>query len=253
MKDDTRNNQADLELATPRERRKLYSALDTHRGSTWWAPGAIGWWVGVLFAFGATLFALGSAPGYSKAVGNYADGLTFFIGSVFFTSAAVLQYLEAANTLSDSEAGGRLHVFSWKPTDLAWAAALVQLAGTLYFNASTFWATHANLSTPGADHLVWKPDLFGSVCFLIAATLAWFEFTRSVWEWRPRSLSWWIVALNLLGSLAFGVSAVAAYIIPTTGNDFNKALVNLGTFVGAICFFVAALMLLPERTKPSLD
>ena len=33
---------------TSRARRKQHSLLDTGRGSTWWAPGAIGWWIGVL-------------------------------------------------------------------------------------------------------------------------------------------------------------------------------------------------------------
>ena len=66
--------------------------------------------------------------------------------------------------------------------------------------------------------------------------------------WSPTSLSWWITALNLVGSLAFGVSAVAAYIVPSTGQLWNAELSNLGTFVGALCFLVGAFLLLPERT-----
>jgi hypothetical protein len=38
-------------------------------GSTWWAPRARGRWIGVLFAIGALLFALGAVPGYASAVG----------------------------------------------------------------------------------------------------------------------------------------------------------------------------------------
>ncbi|MGA3360073.1 MAG: hypothetical protein ABSC87_07690, partial [Halobacteriota archaeon] len=60
----------------------------------------------------------------------------------------------------------------------------------------------------------------------------------------------WITALNLLGSVAFGVSAIASYVVPTTGLPINVALVNLGTFVGALCFFIGAVLLLPERTQP---
>ena len=61
------------------------------------------------------------------------------------------------------------------------------------------------------------------------------------------ALSWWITALNLVGSVAFGVSAVASY-VKSNGQLLSLALTNLGTFVGAICFLVGALLLLPERT-----
>jgi hypothetical protein len=75
---------------TSRARRKRHSLLDTGRGSTWWAPGAIGWWIGVLFAVGSTCFALGAAPRYVNAVGVAIDGVTFFVGSLFFTAAAAV-------------------------------------------------------------------------------------------------------------------------------------------------------------------
>ena len=39
-------------------------------GSTWWAPRARGWWIGVLFAVGSVLFALRALPGYVNAVGT---------------------------------------------------------------------------------------------------------------------------------------------------------------------------------------
>ena len=53
---------------------------------------------------------------------------------------------------------------------------------------------------------------------------------------------------NLIGSIAFGVSAVAGYINPATGQLHNAERSNLGTFIGALCFLVGALLLLPERT-----
>ncbi len=53
---------------------------------------------------------------------------------------------------------------------------------------------------------------------------------------------------NLAGSVAFGVSAVAAHVVPDSGQPRNAELVNLGTFVGAIGFLVGAFLLLPERT-----
>jgi hypothetical protein len=52
-----------------------------------------------------------------------------------------------------------------------------------------------------------------------------------------------------VGSIAFGASAIASYIVPSTGQLWNVELTNLGTFVGAICFLVGAILLLPERTR----
>ena len=62
---------------------------------------------------------------------------------------------------------------------------------------------------------------------------------------------WWIGVANLLGSVAFGVSAVAAFIVPATGDAWNAELSNLGTLVGALCFLIGAVMLLPSRKPPA--
>jgi hypothetical protein len=53
--------------------------------------------------------------------------------------------------------------------------------------------------------------------------------------------------LNLVGSVAFGISAVASYVKPN-GQLISLALTNLGTFVGALCFLAGGVLLLPERT-----
>ena len=38
--------------------------------------------------------------------------------------------------------------------------------------------------------------------------------------------SWWIATLNLAGSVAFGVSAAAAYVVPDSGEPVNVQLVS---------------------------
>ena len=237
---------------TSRARRKRYSHLNADRGSTLWAPRAIGWWIGILFAVGSTCFAVGALPAYLSAVGPEADALTFFVGSLWFTSAAFLQVVESANVddiEGQPEVSSRIRLLASLPRRIDWWATIVQFAGTLFFNGTTFNALRANLTTHQLNRLVWAPDAFGSTCFLIASGLAWFEVCRAVSCWRLRSLPWWITALNLLGSIAFGISAVASFVLPTTGVPINVALVNLGTFVGAGCFFIGAVLLLPERTQ----
>jgi hypothetical protein len=241
---------------TSRAQRKRHSLLDGRHGSTWWAPDAIGWWIGVLFAIGSICFALGAAPGYVEAVGDAADAITFFVGSLFFTSAAALQYLEAANasrTLDDGAARQRRRFFTFEPHRIDWCASVVQLIGTLFFNLSTGAAMIDNLSTSQVNRLVWRPDVVGSIAFLVASGLAWMEVSHSWWSWRPRSLGWWIAAVNLGGSIAFGVSAFAAKIVPNSDQVRNVALMNLGTFVGAIGFLIGAVLLLLERTSSDPD
>ncbi len=145
--------------------------------------------------------------------------------------------------LPDSARPGLRHLVRWKPRRLDWWAAVVQLVGTVLFNISTFAATREGLDVDQLRRLVWAPDVYGSVCFLVASGLAWSEVNRGV---RPRpdgSVGWRIGLVNLVGSVAFGISAVAARVLTTTGEPANIALVNLGTFVGAVGFLVGALLL----------
>jgi len=224
-------------------------------GSTWWAPFALAWWMGVLFAVGSICFALGSFPPYVTAVGATPDNLTFFIGSIFFTMASFLQYLEVASTPTDlveQRRNGPRSLLRVQHRRIDWWAAAVQLLGTLWFNRTTLSALLVGLGASTRHHPIWRPDALGSICFLVASWLAWAEECHGPFAWRPSRLSWQITALNLAGSVAFGVSAIASY-VTSSGQLLSEALTNLGTFVGAVCFLVAAVLLLPERTLEGPD
>jgi hypothetical protein len=218
-------------------------------GSTWWAPTARGWWIAVLFAVGSLLFILGAVPAYASAAGARWDAVTFFIGSLFFTSAGFLAYREAVDAGPQASTAARRRFFVFEPRRIDWWATALQLAGTLYFNVSTGNAARVDLTATAANQHVWRPDAVGSICFLTASALAWFEVCHGWGAWRPRSWSWWITLANLIGSVAFGVSAVAGYISPATGQLHNAERSNLGTLVGAVFFLAGALLLLPERTE----
>lgn len=202
----------------------------------------------MLFAVGSLLFALGAVPGYASAVGPRWDAVTFFAGSLFFTSAAFLTYREAVDAAPRAPGSVRRRFFVIQPRRIDWWATAVQLAGTIYFNFSTGNATRIDLSAQAAHQTVWRPDAVGSICFLVASALAWFEACHGWTAWRPQAWSWWIALANLAGSVAFGVSAVAGYISPATGQLRNAERSNLGTFIGAVCFLAGALLLLPERS-----
>jgi len=128
-------------------------------------------------------------------------------------------------------------------------ACAVQLAGTLWFNWSTGNALRTNLDVAAEDQRVWRPDALGSIAFLVASVLALMDARRGLVAGQAKPLDWWIAIVNLFGSIAFGVSAVAAYVLPS-GSVRNAELSNLGTLVGAICFLVGAIMLLvPSNVK----
>jgi hypothetical protein len=218
-------------------------------GSTWWAPGARGWWIAVLFAIGSSLFAIGSLPGYTSAVGAQWDTVTYFIGSLFFTAASFLSYREAVDASSKAQNPAHRRFFVWQPRRIGWWATAVQLVGTLYFNVSTAVAMADDLSASTAHQHVWRPDAIGSVCFLVSSLLSWYEVCHGWAAWRPRSWSWWITLANLVGSVAFGLSAVASYVDPVTGQVRNATGANATTLIGALCFLVGSVLLLPERTE----
>jgi hypothetical protein len=219
-------------------------------GSTWWAPATLGWWIGVLFSIGSVCFAAGALPAFTDAVGARDDGVTFFVGSWFFTTAALLSYCQVA-WVDSSRPGPRRAVaqlFRVQLRRIDWLAATIQLAGTVFFNVSTGHAIAAAAVPSSVNQLVWRPDAYGSVCFLVASWLSWAEVCHGAWRWNPRQLSWRIAFANLVGSIAFGVSAIASKVEPD-GDLRSLALTNLGTFVGALCFLGGALWLLPERTE----
>jgi hypothetical protein len=204
-----------------------------------------------LFMLGASCFALGAIPAYMRAVGASADAMTFFVGSIFFTSASYCQLLQAQSPGMTGVDEQRQHTriqaqsWAWRPRDKNWLAAATQFPGTLFFNISTFVATVNNLTAAEADKHVWRPDVFGSVLFLVASAYAISALGVGFWGLRLRVLSWWIAWLNMLGSVAFMASALASFVLPSTDTLIDIPLANAGTFLGAVCFLVGAALLLP--------
>ena len=208
---------------------------------------AIAW----LFVLGASCFALGTIPAYIDTVGAAADATTFFVGSIFFTSASYFQLVQAQSpgmTGVDERrqyARVRARPWAWLPRDKGWLAAATQFPGTLFFNHSTFAALTHNLSAAGADKHVWRPDVFGSVLSLVSSAYAIAALGSRPWRQQLRDLPWWIAWLNMLGSVAFMASAIASYVLPSTDAMIDVPLSNTGTLLGAVCFLVGAALMLP--------
>ena len=55
---------------------------------------------------------------------------------------------------------------------------IVQSAGTLFFNVTTYQAMHVALTSSDYDRLVWRPDWRGSICFLVSGAIAYVASPR---------------------------------------------------------------------------
>jgi hypothetical protein len=184
----------------------------------------------LFFAVGSLCFLVGPFPGYVQLVGAGADAVTFFVGSILFTAGAALQSSLSFHERRASAAGRA-----------AWRVAAIQSAGTLFFNVTTFRAMHTSLSDPDYNRLVWRPDAFGSICFLVSGFIAYRASARHGWLPARGGPGWWEPSINLLGCVFFGISAIAGYVVPSTGSTLDLAAANWNTCVGAACFLACAL------------
>jgi hypothetical protein len=183
-----------------------------------------------LFAVGSTLFAIATLPGLSAIAGAGLVNLLCFVGSWFFTTAGWMQL-----------------VLSGPALRIGWLSAAAQFAGTILFNISTGASLWAHAVKP-ERRLVWAPDFVGSLAFLVSGALGVVAVTAVVGIFELKSRDWQAEWINMVGCLAFGVSAVAAF-VTKSGVTEDALLANVGTFVGALCFLVAALLILPRQSS----
>ncbi len=188
-------------------------------------------WMALFFALGSTCFLVGPFPGYAQLVGERADAITFFVGSILFTAGGGLQSRLAWDDWRSQTPGG----------GAAWWSAIVQSAGTLFFNVTTYQAMHVALTSAEYNKLVWRPDWRGSICFLVSGAIAYAASPRRGWWPQRVGDGWWQPGINLLGCIFFGISAVAGYVVPSTGSMIDLAAANWNTSLGAACFLACAL------------
>ncbi len=195
-----------------------------------------------LFMIGSSLFAAGTGPGFATLWGADAANLLCFMGSWFFTSAAVAQ-------LSLSKPATR-QTWGMPSTRAECLSSGIQLFGTLNFNLSTGAAVWAQ-RVAARRHLVWGPDAVGSIAFLVSGALGVAAVALALGHVRLASRQWLAASTSMIGSIAFGASAAGAF-VTKTGTTEDAQLAQLGTFAGALCFLIAAFVRLPKRFDASL-
>ncbi|WP_246160042.1 hypothetical protein [Microbacterium rhizomatis] len=186
------------------------------------------------FGVGSLLFMLGAVPFYASAVGPVADALTFFVSSIFFTLGGAIQLALSGRRVPGRDTG--------TADRLDWWSAAVQSVGTIAFNVSTAAVLATALDPATKVGSGWRPDAFGSVAFLVSGVLAVIATTDRDRLWDPRARTWRCSWIGLAGCVLFGISAVGAYVIPSTGDLVSMFWANFGTLTGAACFFAAAVL-----------
>lgn len=186
--------------------------------------------MGIFFALGSVCFIVGPLTAYANAVGANADGMTFFIGSILFTLGGACQCLLAVPERPD------------RPTGLAgWRTAWIQSVGTVLFNVMTFASLSILITSRSYDTIVWVPNAIGSVCFLISGAIFYLSSPRRGWLPLRDHKGWWEAAVNLLGCVLFGISAVTGYVAGNPSAPVSASITNWTTTLGAVCFLAVAL------------
>ncbi|MGR3660946.1 MAG: hypothetical protein ACU0CA_07115 [Paracoccaceae bacterium] len=215
-----------------------------------WQPREPDWWIATLFMIGATHFALGSVLFLYGFTHEYTLDSVFFIGSLFFTSAAYCQLHQEAATKPTGKFPPKKRPL-WRPQSIGHWSALSQFVGTLFFNANTFDAFF-DLDWFESELLVWTPNILGSILFQVSGTLAMYNICKRWWCWDFSSPNWWINTINFIGCVAFLISAVLAYVPPLPGAENHAMGATVFTLIGAGCFFIGAYLMWPQLASKKL-
>jgi hypothetical protein len=204
--------------------------------------------MGWLFAIGSLCFAVGPPLSLDTSLSPVVAAVVYFVGSLFFTSASSVQMRLAWRVDDNGASLSRWQAL--RSRHPAWTSAWIQWFGTLAFNATTFWGwVEASGTQSVPNQVIWRPDAVGSVLFLVSSAIALMPEVRRHRHGHTRDRSWTISAVNMLGSIFFGLSAIGAFVDPTTNQLLNPEWSNGGTFLGALCFLVGALLVLPRRSE----
>jgi hypothetical protein len=207
---------------------------------------------GISFFLGGALFTLGALLSQLSAAGATTIDWTFLIGGVFFSTGAYAALVQEINSPRGIGPDGALTQDRWRwwayePGRAGWVSAFVLFCGTLAFAVSLIDVFLDDLSRQQVDRLIWAPEMIGCILFLVSGHIAIIEVCHGRFRLSPRSLGWWIVTVNQLGSWLFLLSGLAAFVRPATGTVVSVAVINWGTALGAACFSAAGVAQLFER------
>ena len=207
------------------------------------------------FVAGGSLFALGAFLAQQGAA-LVAVNTTYLVGGFFFSLGGYVSILLVVNTAQRQpdarpSTGERMRWWGNLPAQRDWRSAVVLFVGTLLFAVSLVAAFASGLTPRQSDGWIWLPDMLGCVCFLLSGHLAMLDVGDGRVTLRPHVLTWWVVAVNQLGSVLFFLAGLAAFVRPATSSEVNAGIVNWGTFAGAVCFAIGGVIQAFDRPTPT--
>ncbi|TCN35107.1 hypothetical protein EV644_117128 [Kribbella orskensis] len=208
----------------------------------------------VAFLLGGSFFALGAVFAQLAVGSRETANITYLIGGFFFSLGGYTSILLVVN-LTNVERGStkvtRTRWWTHQPHQLGWSSAVVLFVGTLLFAVSLVAAFAAGLTPRQSNGWIWLPDILGCVCFLVSGHLAMLDVCGGHIGLRVHSLGWWVVAVNQIGSILFFLAGLAAFTRPATSRSLDIALVNWGTFAGAVCFAIGGGLQMFDKPEPA--
>ena len=199
----------------------------------------------VAFFLGGSLFALGALFAQLDVGTLKTVNITYLVGGFFFSLGGYVSILLVVNAGSDQRHRAHDHAMRWwgsQPRQRDWQSATVLFVGTLLFAVSLVAAFAQGLTPRQSNGWIWLPDILGCICFLASGHLAMLEVGAGHIVIRPRLMDWWVVAVNQFGSVLFFLAGLAAFVRPATSQTIDIALVNWGTFAGAVCFAIGGVI-----------
>ena len=215
------------------------------------------------------LLRAGIRAGLLSAVGGVADGVTFFVGSIFFTS----RLLPATPAGADPAMTGVDEARAGPPEPVrlvALAAARSELARRDHAVPGNAVLQREHPGRPGAQRLRGRAGparvaagplrvdaLPGGERFGILAVPA------GSWS-RPAAVVPWCIAwLNMIGSILFMASALASFVLPSSGDVINarvgrrhaarRAVLPARSRADVPGLAASAVRIRPSRRQPSAN
>jgi hypothetical protein len=207
----------------------------------------------VAFILGGSLFALGAIFA-QLGIGSLATvNITYLVGGFFFSLGGFASILLVVNAGRDARRRStqRMRWWSYQPDRRDWRSAVVLFVGTLLFAVSLVAAFAEGLTPRQSNGWIWLPDMLGCICFLVSGRLAMLDVGDGHTVVRIHEITWWVVAINQVGSMLFFLAGIAAFTRPATSSAVDVGLVNWGTFAGAVCFAIGGLIQVFDQPTPT--
>ena len=141
---------------------------------------------------------------------------------------SILLVVNSSNEQRHRAHADSMRWWGYQPQQRDWQSAAVLFVGTLLFAVSLVAAFAQGLTPRQSDGWIWLPDILGCVCFLVSGHLAMLDVGAGHVRVLVHVLTWWVVAINQLGSVLFFLAGVAAFVRPATSSEINAGTRQLG-------------------------